>query len=85
MTDISTLCPKNEQTWTMYYNRNNELLFFLTSPAHLSSTLAAQTGAFTLYGVVPGARGSLKAKKLGQGGNPAELEAKYKVTEKLKS
>ena len=49
----------------------------------MPSTLTAQTGKFTLYGVSTGAKGAQKAKKLGQGGNPAELEAKYGVSDKL--
>ena len=43
----------------------------------------AQSGKLTLYGVSTGARGAQKAKKLGQGGNPTELEAKYNVAEKM--
>ena len=83
MTDLTTLCPKDEKICVGYYNRQEEALFFLTSPARSTSTLAAQTGAFALYEVTAGARGALKAKKLGQGGNPTELELKYGVREKL--
>ena len=82
MMTLSALCPKGEEIWATYY-RKNELLFFLTGPAGMPSTLTAQTGKFTLYGVSTGAKGAQKAKKLGQGGNPAELEAKYGVSDKL--
>ena len=74
--NLSALCPKGEEIWATYY-RKNELLFFLTGPAGMSSTLTAQYGKFALYGVSTGSKGAQKAKKLGQGGNPTELEAKY--------
>lgn len=83
MTDLTALCPDQEQVWVTYYNRD-ELLFFLTGPANVSSTLAAQTGRFTLYSVAAGARGTLKAKKLGSGGNPTELEMKHGVPDKMR-
>ena len=75
---ISALCPEGEKIRVGYYSREGEPLFFLTSPQRMVSGLAAQTGAFTLYAVGKG-----KAKKLGQGGNPVELEAKYGVHEKM--
>ena len=78
MNELATLCPKNEQVWVSYRNKEGELLFFLTSPEKTTSTLAAQTGAFALYAVA-----GKKTKKLGQGGNPAELEAKYGVKERM--
>ena len=81
MTELTTLCPKDEKIRVGYYNKQEEPLFFLTSPARSSSTLAAQTEAFTLYEVIAGSKP--KAKKLGQGGNPTELELKYGVREKL--
>ena len=83
MTNLTALCPKDEEIWVTYYKKD-ELLFFLTGPAGMSSTLTAQSGKFTLYSVSPGARGAQKAKKLGQGGNPTELEAKYSVAEKMR-
>ncbi|MBQ6610194.1 MAG: hypothetical protein IJH70_07150 [Oscillospiraceae bacterium] len=86
MTDIAEICPKDEKTWLTYYNKNEELLFFLTSPEGTSSTIAAQTGAFTLYAVTysgKGKTGSAKIKKLGQSGNPKELEEKYHVVEAM--
>ncbi len=83
MTNLTTLCPKGEEVWVSYYKKD-ELLFFLTGPAGMSSTQAAQSGKFTLYSVSTGARGAQKAKKLGQGGNPTELEAKYSVAEKMR-
>ena len=83
MIDLTALCPAQEQVWVTYYSRD-ELLFFLTGPVNVSSTLAAQTGRFTLYAVTAGARGTLKAKKLGSGGNPTELETKYGILGKLK-
>lgn len=86
MTDIAELCPKDEKTWLTYYNKNEELLFFLTSPEGTSSTIAAQTGAFTLYAVTcsgKGKTGGVKIKKLGQSGNPKELEEKYHVVEAM--
>ena len=75
---ISALCPEGEKIRVSYYSREGEPLFFLTSPQRMVSALAAQTGAFTLYAVGKG-----KAKKLGTGGNPVELEAKYGVHEKM--
>ena len=81
--NLSALCPKDEEIWATYY-RKNELLFFLTGPAGMSSTLTAQSGKFALYSVSTGAKGTQKAKKLGQGGNTTELEAKYNVAEKMK-
>ena len=84
MIDIAELCQKDEKTWLTYYNKNEELLFFLTSPEGTSSTIAAQTGAFTLYAVAysgKGKTGSAKIKKLGQSGNPKDLEEKYHVVE----
>ena len=83
MTNLTALCPKDEEVWVTYYKKD-ELLFFLTGPAGMPSTLAAQSEKFTLYGVSTGARGAQKAKKLGQGGNPTELEAKYSVAEKMR-
>ena len=81
--ELKTLCPKDETTWTLYRNRAGELLFFLTAPARSTSTAASQDGTFSLYAVTAGAKGAHKAKKLGQGGNPAELEAKYGIREKM--
>ena len=84
MTNLTNLCPKGEAVWVTYYNWNDELMFFLTGPENLSSTLIAQTGAFTLYEVTLNPKGLRKAKKLGRGGNPTELEEKYGVREKMK-
>ena len=78
MIELATLFPKDEQVWVTHRNKEGELLFFLTSPSRSTSTLAAQTGAFSLYAV-----NGKKAKKLGQGGNPTELELKYGVREKM--
>lgn len=75
------LCPKDEQVWVTYYKKD-QLLFFLTGPAKMTSTLTAQNGKFALYSVSTDGK---KAKKLGQGGNPTELEVKYGVAEKLRS
>lgn len=77
---ISALCPEGEKIRVSYYSREGEPLFFLTSPQRMVSGLAAQTGAFTLYAV---GKGAAKAKKLGTGGNPVELEARYGVHEKM--
>ena len=60
--NLTALCPKDEEIWVTYYKKN-ELLFFLTGPAGMPSTLAAQSGKFTLYGVSTGTRGAQKAKK----------------------
>ena len=83
MNELATLCPKDEQVWVTYHNKAGELLFFLTSPSRSTSTLSAQTSAFTLYEIIAGTKGTMKAKKLGQGGNPTELELKYGVREKM--
>ena len=78
MTDLTNLVPKGEEIWVTYYGKN-ELLFFLTGPTGQSSTLSAQKGEFALYAVT----GGKKIKKLGSGGNPSELETKYKVAEAM--
>ncbi len=86
MTDIAEICPKSEKIWLTYYNKNEELLFFLTSPEGTTSTIAAQTGAFSLYAVTCSGKGKTsgaKIKKLGQSGNPKELEEKYHVVEAM--
>ena len=59
--NLTALCPKDEEIWVAFYKKN-ELLFFLTGPAGMPSTLAAQSGKFTLYGVSTGTRGAQKAK-----------------------
>ena len=84
MNELATLCPKGETIRVSYCNRQYEPLFFLTSPSRSTSTLSAQTSAFTLYEIIAGTKGTMKAKKLGQGGNPTELEAKYSVAEKMR-
>lgn len=83
MAEMKTLCPEGEKIRVGYYSREGEPLFFLTSPEHLGTTLTAQTGAFTLYAVTAGSKGAIKAKKLGTGGDPMELEARYQVREKM--
>ena len=67
------------RVWTSYYSEDVELLYVLTGPEDLSSTLAAKTEAFTLYEISTKGRGVMKAKKLGRGSNPTELEAKCGV------
>ena len=81
MTDLSNLMPPGETVWVTYYNRDT-LLFFLSGPAGMSSTLTAQNGAFSLYAVLSGGK---KARKLGSGGNPKELEEKFNVAEAIKT
>lgn len=83
MTNLRNLCPSGEEVWVTYFSRDT-LLFFLTGPAGMSSTLASQNGAFTLYSVSSG-KGGMKAKKLGTGSNPNELEARYKVADAIKA
>ena len=51
MTDLRTLVPKGEEVWVTYY-RKDELLFFLTGPAGLSSTLTAKQGSFKMYSAI---------------------------------
>ena len=82
MTDLTAICPKDEMVWVSYY-KHNDLLFFLTGPSCVSSTAAAQSGSFRLYSVTTSNKGIMKAKKLGQGNNPTELEKKYSVAEKM--
>ena len=82
MTDLRTLVPKGEEVWVTYY-RKDELLFFLTGPAELSSTLTAKQGSFKMYSVNAGKKGALMAKMLGSGGNPKELEESYKIYEAI--
>ena len=83
MTELRNLCPAVEEVWVSYYTKDS-LLFFLTGPAGMSSTLASQNNSFTLYAVTSG-KGGQKAKKLGSGNNPNELEAKYKVADAIKT
>ncbi|MBR0161983.1 MAG: hypothetical protein IJQ02_11970 [Oscillospiraceae bacterium] len=78
MTDLMRLSPKDEAVWATYYF-HNEFLFFLTAPVAMSSTITAQAGKITLYAV-----NGNKAKKLGSGSNPSELERKFGVPEKVK-
>ncbi len=82
-TRITALCPENEKVRVTYFNKAGEPLFFLTSPERATSNLSAQTGAFSLYAVTAGAKGARKAKKLGKGGSPTELEAEHGVREKM--
>ena len=81
MTDLTNLMPPGEMVWVTYYN-GSTLLFFLSGPVGMSSTMTAHSGAFTLYAVVNGGK---KAKKLGSGGNPKELEEKFKVADAMKA
>lgn len=81
MTDITNLVPSGEKVWMSYHNRDT-LLFFLTGPSKMTSTMAAMNEAFTLYAVVSDGK---KAKKLGSGGNPKALEEKYKVAEAMQA
>ncbi len=78
MTDLRNLVPQGEEVWVTYSGKK-DLLFFLTGPAGQSSTLTAQKGEFSLYAVT----GGKKIKKLGSGGNPSELETKFKVAEAI--
>ena len=82
MTDLRILVPKGEEVWVTYY-RKDELLFFMSGPAGLSSTRTAKQGSFKLYSVAAGKRGTLTAKLLGSGGNPKELEERYKIYEAI--
>ena len=61
MTELTTLCPKDEIIRVSYYNRQEEPLYFLTSPVRSTSSMSAQAGTFTLYEVISGAKGTLKA------------------------
>ena len=81
MTDLANLVPSGEKVWMSYYNRDT-LLYFLTGPSKMTSTMTAMNEAFTLYAVVSDGK---KAKKLGSGGNPKALEEKYKVVEAMKA
>ena len=63
--------PKGEHAWMGYYNKEDELLFLLTSRENDRSW-------FFLYENLDG-----KLKKLGKAHTPTELEEKYKVTEKM--
>ena len=81
MTDLAELVPASEKVWVSYYNRDT-LLFFLTGPLKMTSSMTAHNEAFTLYAVVNDGK---KAKKLGSGGNPRALEEKYKVVEAMQA
>ena len=63
--------PKGEHAWMGYYNKEDELLFLLTSRENDRSW-------FFLYENLDG-----ELKKLGKAHTPTELEEKYKVTEKM--
>ena len=62
--------PKGETVWVSYYNSNKELLFIMTSKPIRDF--------YFLYEVVDG-----EFKKLGKAKNPAELEEKFKVRDKM--
>ena len=47
MTELSKLVPSGEKVWMSYYNRDT-LLFFLTGPAGMTSTMTAMNEAFSL-------------------------------------
>ena len=81
MIDFNSLVPSGEKVWMSYRNRDT-LLFFLTGPAGLTSTMTAMNEAYTLYAVVSDGK---KVKKLGSGGNPRVLEEKYKIVEAMQS
>ena len=81
MTDFSSLVPSGEKVWMSYRNRDT-VLFFLTGPAGLTSTMTAMSEGFTLYAVVNDGK---KVRKLGSGGNPRALEEKYKIVEAMQS
>ena len=81
MTELSKLVPSGEKVWMSYYNRDT-LLFFLTGPAGMTSTMTAMNEAFSLYAVAGDGK---KAKKLGSGGNPRALEEKHKIVEALQT
>ena len=81
MTDLAELVPTGEKVWVSYYN-HDVLLFFLTGPLNMTSSMTAHNEAFTLYAVV---NDGIKAKKLGTGGNPKELEEKYNVVETMQA
>lgn len=83
MTDLTGIIPAGEMVWITYFSRDT-LLFVLTGPENMTSSLTAQNGAFTLYAVKASARGEQKLRKLGSGGNPMELEDKYSIAEKMK-
>ena len=82
-TNLTSIVPKGETVWVTYYG-GGELLFFLTGPASATSTMAAQASAFTLYSVSYGVHNVMKVKKLGNGGNPTELENRYGVSDAIK-
>lgn len=52
MTILRNLSPAGKEVWVNYYSRDT-LLFFLTGPAGMSSTLASQNSTFALYSVEP--------------------------------
>ena len=81
MTDLAELVPTGERVWVSYYN-NDILLFFLTGPLNMTSSMTSHNEAFTLYAVVNDGN---KAKKLGSGGNPRALEEKYNVVETMQA
>jgi len=81
MTDLNNLVPSGEKVWMSYYNRDT-LLYFLTGPSKMTSSMTANSEAFTLYTV---ANDGKKAKKLGSGGNPRALEEKYKIVEAMRA
>ena len=65
--DLTALCPKEEKVWVTYYDKNAEPLFFLTGPVNTSSTLTAQSGRFTLYSLVSGAKGGTESEETRSG------------------
>ena len=65
-------CPKGEESWVGYYNREGQRVFLLTSKQNNREW-------YYLYEDLPD--GTLK--KLGKAHSPTELEHKYEVSKKM--
>lgn len=71
MTDTKKLIyPKGERVWTGYYNRNQELMFILTSKESREF--------YYLYELVDGV-----FRKLGKSRSPQELEDKFNIMNRI--
>ena len=70
-TPVSLKYPKGEEVYVCYYNSRCELLFILTAKENSRDW-------YYMYELSDG-----QFKKLGKARTPAELEERYKITEKI--
>lgn len=62
--------PKGEEVWTSYFNKNDELVYLITSKP--------TRDFYLLYELVDGS-----FKKLGRAASPLDLEERFMVEERM--